>query len=174
MDKFVVRTPKRKDSDESGVVPDVTGESEVQFLSSDGGSKKLRRDGSRKFNEEWEKEYFVIKVNEKPLCLICGLSFAENKKYNLRIHFNKSHGDFNNKYLLGSKNRGIEFSNLKSRHENQKEAIKRFLTAEEVVTLASYKVAFLLAQKKKPFSDAELVKECIIVTMCGVWLMSIY
>ena len=40
-----------------------------------------------------------------------------------------------------------------------------FVTEQERATIASYKICWILAKKMKPYSDAEIVKTCMVEAM---------
>lgn len=75
------------------------------------------------------------------------------------------HSEFGNKFPVDGHSRVSEIARLKSQFRNQKHSQKQFLSSTELVTLASYKVAWILAQKKKSFSDVEMVKEIVITVI---------
>jgi hypothetical protein len=69
------------------------------------------------------------------------------------------HSEFDNTFPVDGRSRVSEIARLKS------SSLKQFLSLNELVMLASYKAAWILVQKKKPFSDAEMVKEIVITVM---------
>ena len=119
----------------------------------------------RKFKEEWELLYAVKESEDKPLCLICNKLFADNKVDNIRKHYQASHSDFDSRFPCNSNDRKKEISRLKSTMTQQKQVLKRYMTSSELTTLASYRVAWILAKNKKPFSDGAIVKEILINVM---------
>jgi len=155
MDKFLIRTKRTienvscdKDEDENP-------------------SKKKRvwKGVGRKFNSEWTLEFAVIEKNEKPLCILCQKGLNENKTDSLKKHFSRNHSEFNLKFPVGKPCRVHEIARLTSNLSDEQSVLKKFLSSSELVTLASYRGAWILARQKKPFSDGELVKEIIISTM---------
>ena len=46
--------------------------------------------------------------------------------------------------------------------QHQRKSIKRHLTDNECITMASFKIALMLAKAQKPFTEAEFMKQCFI------------
>ncbi len=58
-------------------------------------SKKRKIDReNRKFNNEWELEYFFIENNGKLLCLIRNENITNIKKQNIERHYEKKHENY--------------------------------------------------------------------------------
>ena len=126
-------------------------------------SKKLKRtlkDEHRVFNEEWELQYFVVSDNGKMQCLLCETTFATIKKYNAHQHYS-THKD-NKHAKLEGESRSIALKKLKEGRQKQQQFFHRIIHQDKAVTEASYKVAYLLGKQGKPFSDSQLIKDCII------------
>jgi len=108
----------------------------------------------------------VIEKNSKPLCLICGECISICKTYNIRRHYVSLHKiDFENLYPLDSAARKQHLKQLKSSLTGQQNLLKSAMNETKLTTLASFKISWLLAQHKKPFSDSEIVKSCILESM---------
>ena len=126
-------------------------------------SKKLKRtlkDEHRVFNEEWELQYFVVSDNGKMQCLLCETTIATIKKYNAHQHYS-THKD-NKHAKLEGESRSIALKKLKEGRQKQQQFFHRIIHQDKAVTEASYKVAYLLGKQGKPFSDSQLIKDCII------------
>ena len=54
---------------------------------------------------------------------------------------------------------------FKAQRNNQQKALKRTMSEYAIVTLASFKVPWILAKHKRSFSEGELVKDCIMESM---------
>ncbi|MEE6461541.1 hypothetical protein FKM82_001319 [Ascaphus truei] len=102
---------------------------------------------TRNFQEIWELKFVVTQVNEKTVCLLCKKSFSENKAD------------------IYGPSRVREIAHLKSQFQDQKSILKQFLSSNELVTLASYKADWILSRKKKPLSDAQMVKDILVTVM---------
>lgn len=126
-------------------------------------SKKLKRtlkDEHRVFNEEWELQYFVVSDNGKMQCLLCERTITTIKKYNAHQHYS-THKD--NKYAkLEGESRSIALKTLKEGRQKQQQIFHRVIHQDKAITEASFKVAYLLGKQGKPFSDSQLIKDCII------------
>ena len=126
-------------------------------------SKKLKRtlkDEHKVFNEEWELQYFVVSDNGKMQCLLCETTIVTIKKYNAHQHYS-THKD-NKHAKLEGKSRSIALKKLKEGRQKQRQFFHRIIHQDKAVTEASYKVAYLLGKQGKPFSDSQLIKDCII------------
>ncbi|KAL3855451.1 hypothetical protein ACJMK2_014662 [Sinanodonta woodiana] len=112
--------------------------------------KRKIDDECRQFQEEWSLKYF-IKSSEKALCVI--------KEYNLRRHQSKHQ----EKYVqLEGKVRAENFSKLQNQLTSQRTWVCKSSNENELLKKASYKVAYVLAKSGKPFTDGEVVKECLL------------
>jgi hypothetical protein len=130
-----------------------------------GGHKGVKRKISsecRDFNSDWTERYFftLSRCKTKPLCLICNESIAAMKEYNVRRHYEAKHGEAYTQ--LTGKARSDKLADLQ-RQLNAQQNIFRKANNESVCAVkASYVVAELIAKAKKPFSEGEFVKECML------------
>jgi hypothetical protein len=164
MDKWVIRKRSEPAADDNAEVSDA-GELIDSELSAKNKKTREWKNVMRKFQESWELKFVVMQVNEKPVCLLCKKGFSENKADSLKKHFRNMHSEFDNKFAVDGRSRVGKIARLKSQFHDQKSSLKQFLSPNELVMLASYKAALILAQKKKPFSDAEMVKEIVNTVM---------
>ncbi|UYV83924.1 EPM2AIP1 [Cordylochernes scorpioides] len=126
--------------------------------------KKRKIDSeSRKFKDQWNIQYFVIESSNKALCLICNESIAVLKEYNMKRHYETKHSQNNSKYT------GIvrteKFEALKRGLKSQQSLFTKVKTKQEAATRASFRVALEIAKRGKPFTDGEMIKECIIAVV---------
>lgn len=125
-------------------------------------SKKFKRtlkEENRIFNEEWGLQYFLVNSGGKMSCLLCDTTIVTVKKFNAQQHY-ALHKD--NKYAkLEGESRKTAIAET-DRKQKRRQFFHSVLHQENATTEASYKVAYLLGKKDKPFSDAELIKECIL------------
>ncbi|XP_025407137.1 general transcription factor II-I repeat domain-containing protein 2B-like [Sipha flava] len=122
------------------------------------------KERSRTFHEEWEMQYcFTESKALKPICLICSITIAVAKKYNLERHFKQNHSSINKNYPEGSSLRA-EFIKKKKKEifGQQNLFVKKFDELESMVK-TSYEISLLLAKNKKPFSDGEIIKEALSI-----------
>lgn len=126
-------------------------------------SKKLKRtlkEENRIFNEEWGLQYFLVNIGGKMSCLFCDAAIVTIKKFNAQQHY-ALHKD--NKYVkLEGESRKTALQKLTDGKQKQRQFFHSVLHQENATTEASYKVAYLLGKKGKPFCDAELIKECFL------------
>ncbi|XP_064117888.1 general transcription factor II-I repeat domain-containing protein 2-like [Macrobrachium nipponense] len=66
------------------------------------------------------------------------------------------------KYPLNSEKRKHELEKLKVDINIQRDDLRKFLSEDEMVQIATLKCAWIIARRKKCFSDAEMVKEVLI------------
>ncbi|UYV67839.1 EPM2AIP1 [Cordylochernes scorpioides] len=126
--------------------------------------KKRKIDSEcRKFKDQWNIQYFVIESSNKALCLICNESIAVLKEYNMKRHYETKHSQNYSKYT------GIvrteKFEVLKRGLKSQQSLFTKVKTEQEAATRASFRVALEIAKRGKPFTDGEMIKECIIAVV---------
>lgn len=85
---------------------------------------------------------------------------------NINWHFNKAHANFNSTFPLGSSARRQKISGLTSCYEHRRWLLTRACTDQERARAASLQVAWILGKQKKPFTDSEVVKECMQDPFC--------
>uniref|UniRef100_A0A6P7F1W9 General transcription factor II-I repeat domain-containing protein 2A-like n=1 Tax=Diabrotica virgifera virgifera TaxID=50390 RepID=A0A6P7F1W9_DIAVI len=126
-------------------------------------SKKQKRTlkaENRLFNEEWELQYFLISSNDKMVCLLCSTVITTIKKYNANQHY-MTHS--NHKYaILEGEARETILQQLKKEKLHQQQTFNKFFQQNNNATEARYKVAYILGKRGKPFSDVEMIKDCIV------------
>ncbi|XP_033962133.1 borealin-2 isoform X2 [Pseudochaenichthys georgianus] len=87
------------------------------------------------------------------------------KEYNLKRHYNSNHGSFSASFPVGSEERRRKVQGLLASFERSQAAFSRFCTEQERATIASLRVAWTRARQKRPFTDAETVKECMLAVI---------
>uniref|UniRef100_A0A3Q0RPI0 SPIN-DOC-like zinc-finger domain-containing protein n=1 Tax=Amphilophus citrinellus TaxID=61819 RepID=A0A3Q0RPI0_AMPCI len=117
------------------------------------GQKRKIDNENRGFNPAWTDQYvFILPQRLKPLCLICNESLSVLKEYNIRRHHVEKHRAFGTAFPEGTEERVTKVQ------------IKTF-TAQERATAASLRVSWNSAKKKRPFTDAETVRDCMIAIL---------
>src|SRR5699024_2518804 len=141
MDKYVIKT---KSSETPGPDSDKTTK-KAKVTSSTVSAK-------RKYNDEYIEFAFIPSKedNSLPVCMLCSTTLSNEAMVpsKLRRHFEKKHPLYINKEKS-------YFENLRSQFYNQAKRFKNLCTVPEKAQIASYKIAQLLAKKKKPHADAE-------------------
>ena len=130
-------------------------------------SKRRKFDNeNRLFKEEWKEQYaFILPTgSSNPHCLICSQSVALVKSSNLKRHYESRHGGFEKMYKQGTEERKKKIRLLVSQYEKSTMILANTMTAQEKATECSLRIAWILGKHKKPFTDAEVVKECMIQT----------
>ncbi|XP_050065732.1 general transcription factor II-I repeat domain-containing protein 2A-like [Aphis gossypii] len=111
------------------------------------------------FNQEWELEFFFVDIKGKCVCLLCRDTLSIFKRGNIERHYRTKHADFDLKFPTDSSLRQDKLKTMKLKLNQEQSVFKNPNKLAQNVTIASFKVAYLLAKKKKPFSDGELIKE---------------
>ncbi|XP_023225070.1 zinc finger BED domain-containing protein 5-like [Centruroides sculpturatus] len=125
-------------------------------------SGSSKRQQTYNFNTEWEDLYCFVNLKDKCICLLCGNSVAVPKKHNVECHFLTIHATFNINYPLKSEIRKKKIDQLKSNLFAQQSVFTRPALRSKNATIASLKISHILAKKKKPFQDGELLKEAFL------------
>ncbi len=95
------------------------------------------------FKEEWTNNYFFLKINNKPICLICSESVSAMKKYNLEHHYHTKHKIFDKlKGQLCLDKINILMKGL----SKQQSSLQQVLKPKSDIVLASYEVSQLIAK----------------------------
>lgn len=123
---------------------------------------------NRSFNDDWTEKYaFIMPTfrNASPVCLICNETVAVAKEYNLRRHHHTKHSNFKISYPEQSEARQRKIAALKSAYSHASGIITRTLTDQERVTCASLQAAWVLCRHNRPFTESEVLKECMITVL---------
>jgi len=128
--------------------------------------KKRKVDSeNRQFLQEWTDLYCFIFPNgigTKPVCLICHQTVAIIKSSNMKRHYQTKHQPFSVKYQVGSNLRKSKIASLSSGYSKSIYVINKTMTEQEKCTEASMRISWILAKHMKPFTDADIFKECMI------------
>lgn len=122
-------------------------------------TRKIDFEG-RIFKEDWKYKYFCIKVENNAFCLICNEKISVLKEYNLKRHFDTKH--VSNYTNYSDKMKKDHFNKLYLNMQSKKKFMNNTFINNKDITLASYKVAYNLAKKGKPFTDCDTIKNCIL------------
>ena len=117
---------------------------------------------NRRFNPAWTDKYLFIlppNPNAKPMCLICNECVAVLKDYN------NKHSTFRSSFPEGSQDRAAKIQSLLASYNRSCATMMRTCTAQERATAASLRVSWILAKEKRPFTDSETVKECMLAVV---------
>ena len=91
----------------------------------------------------------------KPTCLICNVSVAVNKEFNIKRHYDTKHSNFSKFVRQAVKDK---LDRLKDSLKQQSYVFQKQTTDSKNNTLASYRVAQIIAEEKRAFTDKEFAK----------------
>ena len=118
----------------------------------------------RKFNPEWEEEFFFIQCENSCKCLICDAVITVFKRCNVSDHFMSKHSSFVAKYPAGTPSRSKKLATLKKKHQDAIAAFGEQLSTNQGQKnlMASIAITWKLAAAKKPYTDAAFIKACAL------------
>lgn len=122
-------------------------------------SKKVK---TYHFHSEWEEQYFFTEVKGKNVCLLCNTSVSVAKKGNIERHHTTVHSNFEKSFPLHSVARKEKLKQLKNQLIGQQSIFLRTVDKNKAATEASYRVSQIIAQKKKPYEDGEMIKQAFL------------
>ena len=93
--------------------------------------------------------------SEKPICLIGNVSVAVNKEFNIKRHYYTKHSNFSK--FVGQA-RKDKLDRLKDSLKQQSSVFQKQTTDSKNNTFASYRVAQIIAEEKRAFTDGEFEK----------------
>lgn len=120
---------------------------------------------NRQFLPEWTDLYCFTLPNRAgavPMCLICNQTVAIIKSSNIKRHYDTKHKSFAGNFPLGSDLRKSKIASLLSSYSSSTQIISRSMTEQEKCGEASLRISWTLAKHMKPFTDADVVKECFL------------
>ncbi|XP_023226735.1 general transcription factor II-I repeat domain-containing protein 2B-like [Centruroides sculpturatus] len=117
-------------------------------------------DENRTFNVEWELDFFFTAEKDKMMCLLCNTVLNTLKKANANKHYltHKEHKYF----ALEGESRKAALQKLKNEKHHQQASFSAFVNQNSAAVAVTYKIAHILGKRGKPFSDIEIIKECIV------------
>lgn len=96
------------------------------------------------------------------MCLICQQTVALIKSSNIKRHYETKHKSYAEKFPLGSNVRKSKIASLSSSYTSSTQIMSRSMTKQEKFSEASLRISWTLAKHMKPFTDADIVKECMV------------
>ncbi|KAM8939201.1 general transcription factor II-I repeat domain-containing protein 2B-like [Pelodytes ibericus] len=115
---------------------------------------------NRSFKERWETDYFFIKNNGKPQCLVCSQTLAVCKEYNVKRHYFSQHEKLYGQYT--GELRVAVMNELRSKRNDQVDAPEPAVPNEKAAVKASYVICEEIVKRKRAFSDGPFVKACAV------------
>lgn len=98
-------------------------------------------------------------ASTKPVCLICSETMAQSG--NVKCHYETKQKAFEQSYPAKSELRSQKICSLRGQYDQSTRILTPCFTAQQRAHECSLRVAWILGQHKKPFTDAGLVKECM-------------
>lgn len=95
------------------------------------------------------------------MCLICNETVALLKSGNVKRHYETKHSHFEQNYPQHSEVRTRKISQMQASYQATRTMIVKSAIQQECGTEASLRVAWVLGKHKKPFTNTEIVKECM-------------
>ena len=95
------------------------------------------------------------------LCLLCVETVTLIKSGNIKRHYESKHRSFEEKYPQKSEVRVWKISELRAQYERSTRVFTHSFTGQQHANECSLKIAWILGQHKKTFSDTTVVKECL-------------
>ena len=130
-------------------------------------SKKRKVDYERrKFNNKWCVKYFIVQHNQDVVCLICQSTIAVMKEYNIKRHYCTKHSASYDSIV--GQSRVDKMQQLKKSLSKQQEVFHGYKKDNELVTKMSFKIDEAIAEKGKPYSDGEFIKNCLEILIENV------
>ena len=87
------------------------------------------------------------------------------KASNLQCHFSSLHANIDREFPKATELRKHKLITLKSQAEKQTQFFQTFMKQSETVTLASYQMAWNIAQSKRPYDEGEFVKNASVTLL---------
>ncbi|CAH1993089.1 unnamed protein product [Acanthoscelides obtectus] len=120
---------------------------------------------NRLFLPEWTDLYCFTLPNRAgavPKCLICQQTVALIKSSNIKRHHETKHRSFADNFPLGSNLRKSKIASLLSSYVSSTQIMSRSMTEQDKCGEASLRISWTLAKHMKAFTDADIVKECML------------
>ena len=107
-----------------------------------------------------DAEVFFTKVGNKAVCLLCGQSVVVLKEYNISRHYATKHGNYGNDLsVVERQTRATELDRKLARPQN---VLMKGKLAQKAFSHASYRVAYNIATRSKPFTDIDDTAQLLI------------
>lgn len=136
MDKYVIRSQDIEKETDSNKIKPIKQQSSLK----------------RKYDHAYLKFGFITSESDNsiPFCLLCSATLSNEAMVPSKLsrHLETKHPEHRNKPK-------DYFEKIRSNLQKQSKKLKSFCSVSDNAQLASYKIAQLLAKKKKPHADAE-------------------
>ncbi|KAF9746890.1 General transcription factor II-I repeat domain-containing protein 2, partial [Nosema granulosis] len=122
--------------------------------------KRSIQEEGRTFQSRWKLDYFCTEINNEIICLLCQKKIGAAKEYNINRHYNTKHYEEYN--VFEGIIREEKFEKLLSSFNSQHTFFSKLSIRNKSLTRVSYEISYILGCRGKPFSDGELIKDCMI------------
>nr|XP_061800942.1 general transcription factor II-I repeat domain-containing protein 2-like [Nerophis lumbriciformis] len=112
------------------------------------------------FKTRWESEYMFTEVGGKPVCLLCGVSVAVMKEFNLRQHHETKHADKDKDMDMEQRLQKAE--ELKRGLNSRQALFRKAKSQSEAAVKASFILAEEIAKSARPFTEGDFIKNCML------------
>ena len=117
----------------------------------------------RKYKQKWRQEWLMDfdPLKSSMICMLCHKRLESLKVDTIKKHHQRFHQDLNITTCSTSKKKLliIKYETEKQKQQGQ---LQKFLDPQRKVALASFKLAYVIGQNKKPLSDCEHYRVCKI------------
>lgn len=121
--------------------------------------RSIQQEG-RIFQNRWKLDYFCTEINNEIICLLCQKKIGAIKEYNISRHYNTKHYEEYN--VFQGIVREEKLDKLISSFHSQLNFFSKLTVRDKSLTRASYEISYILGCRGKPFSDGELIKDCMV------------
>ena len=97
--------------------------------------------------------------SQEMICMVCHLRMRCVRSDTVGKHFTRVHKDLRLYYLTERRKVQLSYMKYCSAVQNSRRNLKKYLDPAKLASLASYKLAFVIAQRKKTFSDCNMCVE---------------
>ena len=118
-------------------------------------------DEGRVFNNEWCTKFIVAPHKQGVFCLVCQITIAVMKEYNIKRHYTTKHSSQFDKIVGQARVDKIE--HLKKSIKKQQGIFTIYKKNSELGTKVSFKLCEYMTEKWKPFNDGEFIQTCLTI-----------
>ena len=109
--------------------------------------------------------FYFASITFKAALPICNESVALVKSSISKRHYETKHSKFEWMYQQKTEERKNKIDQLKLQYERSATILINSMTVQEKAIECSLRIAWILGKHKKPFTDSEVVKECMLETV---------
>ena len=148
----------------ASVIAAQTGTSIIQggtVSTSSSSAEPARKTARVDWKPTWKERYLVDfdRSSQEMICMVCHIRMRCVRSDTITKHFNRMHKDIKS-YSLTEK-RKVQLSYMRHRNdiEKSRQKLRHYFDPAKLAALAPNKLAYVIAQHKKPFSDCDMCIE---------------